>query len=492
MDKRVDIEVRGDAPLAVDLDGTLIRSDLFVEGMVRLAFGKPWLAPSLLVWLTRGRSYAKQRIFQVIDFDPAALPYDERVLSWLNEERGKGRTIVLASACDRVAVEKVANHLGIFDAVFASDGETNLKSERKAERLAAAFPDGFVYAGNEAADIAVWRAAKRAVIVNASPRIAERASKAFDVERQFARPSGLADAFVKAIRPQQWSKNLLVFLPMLVGQGWLQAESWLYAFLAFWALSLTASAVYLLNDAADIDADRAHPRKKNRPFAAGTFPLHWGLASVAVFLALGLTLASFVGVLWLALAYLVLTTAYSMWLKRVALLDVFLLAGLYTIRIVLGGAATGFPASDWLLAFSCFFFLSLALVKRVAETRDLTARGGGDVSHRGYKSTDTEILTIMGVSAGFIANLVLALYLQDRTIAAHYREPFLLWGLPAIGLVWICRLWLKAARDEMDDDPIVFAARDVYSWMLVGAAALCFFGASTLNENIIPAILGRR
>ncbi len=491
MDERGDIVACSDAPLAVDLDGTLIRSDLFIEGIVRLAFGKPWLLPALLLWLKHGRSYAKQQIFRAVDFDPAALPYDLRVLNWLKEERAKGRTIVLASACDRVAVEKVANHLGIFDAVFASDGETNLKSARKAERLAAAFPDGFVYAGNEVADIAVWRTAKRAVVVNASQDIAERAAKEFDVERQFELPSGLADAFVKAIRPQQWSKNLLVFLPMLVGQGWQQVESWLYAFLAFWALSLTASAVYLLNDAADIEADRAHPRKKARPFAAGTFPLHWGLASVVVFLALGLTLASFIGVLWLALAYLALTTAYSMWLKRVALLDVFLLAGLYTIRIVLGGAATGFPASDWLLAFSCFFFLSLALVKRVAETRDLSMRGGGDVSHRGYKSTDTEILTIMGVSAGFVANLVLALYLQDRTITAHYREPFLLWGLPAIGLVWVCRLWLKVARDEMDDDPIVFAARDVYSWMLVAAAGLCFFGASSLNENIIPSILGR-
>ncbi|ANP46790.1 UbiA family prenyltransferase [Candidatus Viadribacter manganicus] len=491
MGDRADLEAEGEAPLAVDLDGTLIRSDLFIEGMVRLAFSKPWLLPSLLLWLTRGRAYAKQRIFQIFDFDPAELPYDERVIGWLREERTKGRKIVLASACDRVAVEKVAEHVGIFDAVFASDGETNLKSARKAERLAAAYPGGFVYAGNEVADIAVWRTAKRAVVVNASPGLADMAAKEFDVERQFVRPVGLADAFVRAIRPQQWSKNLLVFLPMLVGQGWMQIDAWLNAFVAFWALSLTASAVYLLNDAADIDADRAHPRKKLRPFASGTFPLHWGLASVVIFLGLGLGLASYVGVFWLALAYLALTTGYSMWLKRVALLDVFLLAGLYTIRIVLGGAATGFAASDWLLAFSCFFFLSLALVKRVAETRDLSRRGGGEVSHRGYKSTDTEILTVMGVSAGFVANLVLALYLQDRSITAHYREPFLLWGLPAIGLVWVCRVWLKVARDEMDDDPIVFAARDIYSWMLIATAGLCFFGASTLNENVIPTILGR-
>ena len=470
-------------PLAVDLDGTLIRSDLFIEGIVRLAFAKPWLLPSFLLWLSRGRAYAKQRIFEVLDLDPTTLPYDERVVAWLAAERRKGRTIALASACDRVAVEKVAEHVALFDAVYASDGQTNLKSANKARKLAEAFPGGFVYAGNENADLEVWSAARRAVVVNASTDLRERAERDFDIERQFERRGSMLRAFIEAARPQQWSKNFLVFLPMLVGQGWMLPNAWLAAFIAFWALSFTASAIYLINDASDIDADRNHPRKNKRPFASGSLPLHVGLGGSAALLALGLSLAVAADVLVLMLIYVALTSLYSFWVKRLVLVDVFLLSSLYTIRIVLGGAATGYIASGWMLAFSCFFFFSLALVKRVAETRDLTKRGGGEVDGRGYKSSDTNILTTMGVSAGFIASLVLALYLQDERSAAHYREPFLLWGLPAITIIWICRVWLKVARDEMHDDPIVFAARDTYSWMLAASAMLCFVAATTLDVD---------
>lgn len=480
------VDARGGLPLAVDLDGTLLRTDLFIEGMARLVFGKPWKIPALIGWLTRGRAYAKKRIFAIFDVDPTTLPYDERVLTWLREERAKGRAIVLASACDRVAVDKVAKHVGLFDRVFASDGETNLKSEKKAQSLAEAFPDGFVYAGNESADLAVWRAAKRAVVVNAPAGVSDRAKQDFSIEREFAPEGSVVVAFAEAIRPQQWSKNLLVFLPMLVGQGWMHEGSWLLAFIAFWALSFTASAVYLVNDAGDIEADRVHVRKRFRPFASGRLPLPIGLAGAVVLLAIGLSLASVAGVLGLTFVYFALTMTYAFWIKRVVLLDVFLLASLYTIRIVLGGAASGYLASDWLLAFSCFFFLSLALVKRVVETRALAQRGGGSVEGRGYKSADASILTTMGVSSGFIACLVLALYLQDETSVAHYREPFLLWGLPASGILWICRVWLMVARDQMHDDPLVFAARDHYSWLLAAGAMLCFVAAATIQIDFIP------
>ncbi|MEZ5994828.1 MAG: UbiA family prenyltransferase [Hyphomonadaceae bacterium] len=467
-------------PLAVDLDGTLIHTDLFIEGLVRVALSKPWKLPMLAGAFMRGRANAKARIFELITVDAPALPYDERVLAWLREEKRRGRTLVLASACDRAAVQQVADHLALFDAVMASDGHINLKSRRKAEKLAGAFPGGFVYAGNESADIAVWRAASRAVVANASAGLSRRAHREFDVERAFPREAGAPRALLAAIRPQQWSKNLLVFLPMLAGQGWALPAAWTSALLAFGGLSFTASAVYLLNDAADIDADRAHPRKKRRPFASGALALPAGLAAALALTALGLALAAQAGVLELTLIYAALTCAYTFWLKRVVLADVAMLATLYTIRIVLGGAATGFLASDWLLAFSCFFFLGLALVKRVAETRDLAQRGGGKVGGRGYRSTDAMALTIMGVGAGMIAMSVLALYLLDEANAAHYKTPALLWGLPVAGIIWTSRVWLKVSRGEMDDDPILFALRDKYSWLLALAASLCFFGAATL------------
>lgn len=478
--------VGGQTPLAVDLDGTLIRSDVFVEALLRLILTKPWKIPVMIGWLVRGLAYAKKRVAETCETDPATLPYDERVMAWLVEERAKGRRIVLASASDRSTVEKVAAHVGLFDAVYASDGVTNLKAENKARALAAAFPQGFDYAGNARADFAVWREAKKAVVVNASNGLIARTKQSFDVERQFPRDTHRVAAFVEAIRPQQWSKNFLVFLPMFVGQGWMDREAWLLAFIAFWGLSFTASAVYLVNDAADIEADRTHPRKKDRPFASGRLPLQYGLAGAVAFLTLGLSLAWVAGVLGLTLIYFALTMTYAFWIKRVVLVDVFLLASLYTVRIVLGGAASGYIASDWLLAFSCFFFLSLALVKRVVETRGLAQRGGGKVEGRGYKSTDASVLTTMGISAGFIACLVLALYLQDEANASHYREPFLLWGLPASAILWICRVWLMVARDQMHDDPIVFAARDHYSWLLAAGAVLCFIAAATIQIDFIP------
>ena len=446
---------------------------------MRLVFSEPWRIPALLGWFVRGRAYAKQRLAERDDLDVSILPYDQRMLAWLRDERARGRTLALATASDRRAAQAVADHVGLFDAVFASDGSINLKAARKAQRLQQAYPAGFVYAGNEAADLAVWRAASRAVVANASPGLNRRAARTFDVERTFTREHDAGRALIKAMRPQQWLKNLLVFVPMLAGQGWSQPQAWAIAFVAFWALSFTASGVYLVNDAADIDADRRHPRKRARAFASGALSSAWGLGAAGVLIALGLALAAAAGVLALLLLYLGVAVAYTFWLKRVLLLDVFVLASLYTLRLLIGGAATGFFASDWLLAFSGFVFLSLALVKRVAETRDLARRGGGAVDRRGYVSGDSDILTMMGVSAGFIAALVLALYLQDDVVAANYSRPLLLWGLPAAGVLWICRLWLKVSRGEMEDDPIVFAARDPWSWTVAAFAAACFVAAAS-------------
>src|SRR5262245_55678562 len=406
------VKAQADLPLAVDLDGTLIRCDLFFEAILRLVFTTPWRIPALVAWFTRGRAYVSHRLAQSQAFDASLLPYDERVLAWLLEQSAKGRTLALATASDRRAAQRVADHVGLFDAVFASDGHVNLKSARKAERLSEAYPEGFVYAGNEGADLAVWRTAARAVVANAPPGLRARAEREFAVEKSFARETNGFAALLKSIRPQQWLKNLLVFVPMLAGQGWGETHAWSAAFVAFWALSFTASGVYLVNDAADIEADRRHPRKRNRPMASGALAPAWGLGAAAVLTALGLSLASLAGVLPLTLIYLLATTVYTLWLKRLLLMDVFALASLYTIRVVIGGAATGFIASSWLLAFSCFLFLSLALIKRVAETRDLAARGGGAVEGRGYFSSDGDMLTMMGIAAGFIAALVLALYLK--------------------------------------------------------------------------------
>jgi 4-hydroxybenzoate polyprenyltransferase len=476
----------GKLPLAVDLDGTLMRGDLFTEAMLRFCAPRPWRVFKLLGWLMKGRAYAKARLAEAATADPATLPYNEELIAWLRAERQSGRSIVLATASDRSAAQAVADHVGVFDAVHASDGATNLKSKCKAERLSEVFPGGFVYAGNDTADYAVWRAAQGAVVVNAPAHVAKHAESLAVIEQNFARRGGTVRGLLKAMRPRQWSKNVLVFVPMLTGLGWADPNAWAAAFAAFVALSLVASAVYLVNDAADIDADRNHPKKKERPFASGQVSPFLGLALSVLLLCAGFAVGAATNALPALVVYFIVTTLYTFWLKRYALADVFVLAGLYTLRIVLGGAATGYIASDWLLAFSCFFFLSLALVKRVAETSDeaVTAKGDG-ATKRGYFNHDSDVLTMMGLCAGFVSSLVLALYLQSEQVAARFSEPFLLWSLPVCTTYWIARIWLKTARGLMHHDPIVFALGDRQSWILAAFMALGFAAAALLPRGLI-------
>lgn len=478
------------APLAVDLDGTLLHADLFVESALRFIMAGPFNVLKLLRWLACGRAVAKAQLARVAPCDPRDLPYDSRVLAWLHEEHATGRTIVLATAADQVEAQAVANHLGLFDLVLASDGQVNLKSKRKAERLRTLFPSGFVYAGNHSDDRSVWAEADAVVLVNASPGLEKSVSSRSEVERVFPASRNVTRSLLKAMRPMQWAKNFLVFISMLVGQGWSDLAAWEGATMAFCALCFTASSVYLVNDAADIDADRRHHRKRNRPFASGRLSPTTGLAMSVLLLIAGLVLADIAGALSLVFTYLVLSSTYTFWLKRKMLVDVFLLAGLYTIRIIIGGVAASsnvdHTASSWLLAFSCFFFLSLALVKRVLEVEAQAAKGGGDLARRGYRSTDRLALQGMGITAGFIAALVLALYLQSKTVAAHYNEPFLLWVLPAAVVYWECRIWLMADRGEVHDDPLVFAATDHISWAVAAIVALAFGAAVILPVGLLP------
>lgn len=463
-------------PLAVDLDGTLFRGDLFFEAILRFLFATPWKAPLLVGWLLRGRAYAKQRLAEITPADVAALPYNDDLIAWLREERASGREIALATASDQRAAQAVADHVGVFDRALASNGRINLKSTRKAEALAEVYPQGFAYAGNEHADLKVWAAASHAIVVNASPSLARAAATRFQIERIFPRAHHPLAAFAEAIRPQQWVKNALVFLPMLVGQAWNEAQAWQSAFLAFAALSLIASSVYLVNDCADIDADRRHPRKCTRAIARGALAPAWALAGAALLFAGGVALGAQTNALPYLLAYALIATLYSFWLKRVALVDVFVLAALFVLRIVLGGIATGHLASGWLLAFTGFFFLGLALLKRSVEVDAL--RLDTIAPRRGYRGGDAPMLKTMGVSAGLIAALVLALYLQDANAAAQYRAPYPLWALPAVVVFWTLRMWFKAERGLMHDDPLVFAFRDGVSWLLLALTAGVFAAAA--------------
>ena len=466
-------------PLCVDLDGTLIRSDLLAESALGLLRANPLHALQFPLWLLRGKAHLKRQIAERAAVDVSLLPYDARMLAWLREECA-GRQRVLCTASDRKFAEAVAAHVGGFDAVFARDGEHNLSGNIKAERLAAQYGErGFDYAGNERRDLPVWQRARRAIVANAAPAIEREVQRVGEVERVFARDGSRWRAWLKALRLHQWLKNLLVFLPLLTAHLVLAPEAVLHATLAFFAFCLCASGVYLLNDLLDLEADRRHPRKRLRPFAAGTLPLTGGLVVAPL-----LTLAAFALALSLSklfalalLGYYVLTLAYSFVLKRIALLDTIVLAGLYTIRIIAGTLALRLGVSFWLLAFSMFLFLSLAMIKRYTELRLLLSAGDSRSAGRGYAVEDLPLVQSLGGASGYLAVLVLALYINSTASELLYRHPAVLWLLCPLLLYWISRAWLIAHRGDMHDDPVVFAVSDNTSRLLLALSVAVVIGA---------------
>jgi 4-hydroxybenzoate polyprenyltransferase len=367
----------------------------------------------------------------------------------------------------------IADHLDLFDEVIASTATHNLKGRAKADELVRRFgAGGFVYAGDANADLPVWRQASAAVLVNVSSGVAARAKARTPIELTIENQPPAAAMLLRAMRPHQWVKNLLVFVPIFTANAMGDAHSWVGGILAFMAFCAVASSIYLVNDLLDLPADRAHRHKRHRPFASGTASLPAGIGLSAILLLLGGFLAWEGHILLVALAYAAISLGYSLWLKRLPLVDVFALAGLYTVRLIGGGEATGHTLSLWLLAFASFLFLSLALVKRVAEVMDSAQRSPSAVSGRGYGPEDLMILELFGVCSTFASSLVLALYVQYETTSGLFATPGLLWCIVPLVLLWNCRMWLSTARGYMHHDPIMYAARDWVTWAIVGAMML--------------------
>lgn len=453
-------------PLVIDLDGTLLRTDLLHESALQLLRDVPQLAFALPAWLAGGKAVMKRRIADRVSLDARTLPYDERVVAWIKEQRESGRTIVLCTASDAKFARQIAEHLRLFDDVIASDGTTNLSAQRKADVLSARFGErGFDYAGNSRADLPVWKQSRNAIVVAAPCAVSEAARRVATVEREFERPAAGLRAWLKALRLHQWLKNLLLFVPLLGAHQIFSIPLLKDAAIAFVSFGLCASSVYVLNDLMDLESDRRHPRKRTRPFASGVLSLLAGVAACAFLLVSSVAIAAMVRsafVMWLGV-YLLVTIAYTFWLKRKALVDVLSLAGLYTMRIIAGGAAVALPASFWLLAFSMFLFLSLAFVKRYSELKALLEQGEHEAHGRGYRAGDLNLVEVMGVVAGFCAVMVMALYINGETVVRLYPNAELMWLTVPILLYWISRMWLKAHRGEMHDDPVLYAVRDPVS-----------------------------
>jgi 4-hydroxybenzoate polyprenyltransferase/phosphoserine phosphatase len=469
-------------PLCVDLDGTLIRTDALWESLMLLAKRRPGDLLRLPLWVARGKAYAKDQIAARVVPDAASLPYCEPLLEFLRAEKAAGRKLVLATASDRRIARAVADHVGLFDEVVASDGADNLGGRRKLARLETLYGKGnFDYVGNANADLPLWAACKQAYVVNASAGCLGRAKKLCTPAAVIDRPAGAALGVLRALRPLQWAKNALVAAPIVLAHKTGDAARLLDTALAVVAFCLCASAVYVLNDLLDLEADRHHPRKRRRPFASGAVPIPVGVAMFFALLAgAAATAALTFNPLFVAMlaAYFCLTTAYTFYFKAKLLLDVILLAGLYTHRIVAGAVAANVDLTPWLLAFSMFLFLSLAFAKRYSELVIAEAQERTDLKGRSYTVDDLRIIESVGPTSGYLAVLVLCLYLQSDIVVKLYRHPKVLWLAGPLLLYWITRLWFFARRRKLVDDPLVFAMTDRVSLIAGAVMALIVIAAA--------------
>lgn len=463
--------------LVVDLDGTLIRTDPLVESILVLLKARPWLVFFLPLWLLGGRARLEAELARRAVVPADGMVYNPDLLERLRAEHARGRAIVLATASHRDHAERVAAHLGLFAAVLASDEARDLEGAARLEAILAHTGGApFDYAGNAAVDLPIWRRARRVVCVETPAGVVRQVRQFAEPEVVGRPPAWTAARLARALRVHQWLKNVLVFVPVLAAHRLGEASAAVHAALAFVAFSLCASSVYVLNDLSDLRADRLHPRKRRRPFAAGDVPLVHGMLLGPVLLATAFTLAAlvlpgrFVAVL---ATYYLCSLAYNFVVKERAVWDVMLLAVLYTLRVIAGAAAIPVPASFWLLAFSIFIFLSLALAKRYSEMVTMVKAGRSQAAGRGYFTDDMPVLQSMGVAAGYLAVLVIALYINSAEVHALYRRPELLWGVCPLLLFWITRVWLKTHRGEMHDDPVVYAVRDPTSLVIGALTAAC-------------------
>lgn len=470
-------------PLVVDLDGTLLKSDMLFELGMAFVRQRPLRFWEPLSWLAKGKVALKEGLSDGCEFDISVLPYDEAVLALIEEARAEGRPVVLATASPQHIADRIQDHLGVFDVVLATGNGVNLSANRKRDRLVELYGErGFDYIGNSHDDLVVWASARHAYLANPDRGVQPRAARQCTIKRVIrSNPAGLSP-WLKAFRLHQWMKNILVFVPLLASHQIANLGLWLEGMLAFALFGLCASSVYILNDLLDLTDDRHHKTKRHRPFASGKLKIKHGILVFPLLLLGSFGMAALL-LPWpflLALGcYYVLTLAYSFALKRMMALDVITLALLYTMRIIAGTAALNLELTFWLLAFSMFIFLSLALVKRYAELHDARLKGkSGKTRGRGYYPSDLEMLSSLGAASGYLSVMVMALYLHDSSTAMMYSHPHIIWLACPLLLLWITRVWMLTHRGEMHDDPVVFAIKDKPSLLIGFLFCLAFWAAA--------------
>jgi 4-hydroxybenzoate polyprenyltransferase len=461
--------------LVVDLDGTLISTDSLVEGVLALIKRNPLLLFMLPIWWMRGRPQLKKNVCRLAPIDASALPYNQAIIEKLTTARAEGRRTILATASDELTAEAVAGHLDLFDDIIASDGKENLRGDKKLNHITSLLgKTPFAYAGDSSTDLPLWTAADHPIMVDAPASLKRKVRAERPGVEIIDSDARLLPAIVKEIRPHQWVKNLLIFVPLFLAHEYLDTLRWLNCLIAFGAFSLVASSIYVINDLFDLNSDRHHPRKRNRPLASGALPIGSGIVLAFSLMAFGAALTSMlsVDVRLVLVAYVVLTTLYSIRIKRMLMLDIVVLAGLYTIRVVAGAEAAAVWLSPWALGFSMFIFLSLASAKRYTEVYRLRADNQTRTRGRGYVAGDTTVLAAIGAASSMLSVLVFALYLNSQRVTAMYTNQLWLWMICPLLIYWLGRFWLLTTRGDMHDDPVVFALKDKSSYFVALLAIL--------------------
>ena len=459
--------------ICVDLDGTLVKTDTLVESILLFIKGNPLNVFRCLAWLFLGKAAFKDKIATRTELKAETLPYNADILAYLKKQK-VSKNLYLCTAANQKVAASVANHLGLFSAVYASDSKNNLKGKKKAKLLVNEFGErGFVYAGNGSEDVAIWQHAAGAIVVSNSARLVAKAKRLTPLIQHYqAYRPGIAK-YLRSLRLHQWVKNTLIFLPLVLAHKFMEIADLLDVLTGFVAFGLVASANYVTNDLLDLESDRRHASKKNRPFASGDLSILTGAMFLPLLLIVGFGLGYKVGIEFLIylFIYLSVTLLYSYFAKSVVILDIIVLAILYTIRLVAGAAAIHEPVTFWLLAYSLFIFFSLASVKRYAEIVKLDP--DEKISGRGYTSEDTSFVKVLGISSGLISVLVFALYINDPGVLAKYRSPTWLWLITPLLLYWISRIWHMTYHGKMHEDPVIFAIKDKVSYLVAG---LIIFG----------------
>lgn len=464
-------------PLIVDLDGTLIKTDMLYESFLVFLHTTPLQLYKLPGQLAQGKARLKEYLAEHSSVNPALLPFNTPFLNWLEERKANGQPLILCTATDAGIAEKIADHLGIFDQVLASDGQANIKGEQKAQLLTKRFgKEGFDYCGNDDADLPVWECARKIIVVNASTKTLQEAKKRFSIDKIFHQSPLKKGIWFRLLRSHQWVKNLLLFVPIAAAHMLFTPDKTLQVLLAFISFCCCASTFYIVNDLLDLESDRQHPTKCRRPFASGAISIDTGMTLIPFLFFFSIATALIVGSHFLGsiVCYMVMTTFYSIKLKKLPLLDCLCLAFLYDIRIIAGAAAIQIPLSYWLITFAIFLFFSLAFLKRYTEILNQPQEDDlRKLPGRGYTTADASIIQTMGLTSGYLSVLVLALYLNTDVVIELYHTPILLWPAVPVMLFWISWLWLQACRGNMNEDPVLYAIQDTTS--LITAALLSLF-----------------